>query len=176
MKRKIVFVLVFMSVAVAIAFTPVLQGISMDLNGYQVAAKTGNSKIVGSIKNTNFIEGCNCTLQLPSESQKIQGKYIFARNWNAEGNSDIAWMNIDGKDTKLRRVKTTEPKGELKLGDRFQEIYLAPQTKVKIDYVVDFVCPPQSQGDCEATGYKANITVTRDRRQQTVKTVGGCGC
>lgn len=173
MKIKIIHLLVFISVAVAIAFTPVMQGISMDLNSYQIAA---SSKLVGTIKNTNIPDGCGCSLQLPSESQTGRQKYIFARNLVTEGNSLVAWMNIDGKDTKLRRVKTTEPKGELKLGDRFQEIYLAPQTKVKIDYVVDFVCPPQSQGDCEATGYKANITVTRDRRQQTVKTVGGCGC
>lgn len=88
MGRKIFLVLVFMSVAVAIAFTPVLQRISMDLNTYQIAAKTGNSKIVGTIKNTNFIEGCNCTLQLPSDSQTEQ-KYI-ARNIYAGPSSDLA--------------------------------------------------------------------------------------
>lgn len=175
MKRKIVFVLVFMSVAVAIAFTPVLQGISMDLNAYQVAAKTGNSKIVGSIKNPNIRDGCGCTLQLPSESQKIDGKNIFARNINAGLSSDIAWMNIEGKDTKLRRVKTTEPPGKLKPGTRFQEVYLAPRTKVQIDYVVDSACKPEAQ-DCEVTGYNANITVTRNRSKQIVKTVGSCGC
>lgn len=176
MKRKIVLILLFVSVAVASAFTQVQPGRSIDLNAYPIATKTGNSQIVGTIKNVNFIEGCNCNLQLPSDSQKFEPKYIFARNIYAGISSDIAWMNIEGKDTKLRRVKTTEPQGALKPGTRFQEVYLAPHTKVQIDYVVSFVCPPQSQGDCEATGYDASITVTRNQRQQIVKTVGSCGC
>ena len=96
MKRKIVLVLVFTFVGMLLAFTPVMQGISRDLNAYQIAAKTGNSKIIGTIKNPNIREGCSCTLQLPLDSQRGEQKAIFIRNLYAEGSSNIAWMNIEG--------------------------------------------------------------------------------
>lgn len=80
-------------------------------------------------------------------------------------------MNIEGKDTKLRRVKTTEPQGALKQGHRLQKTYIAPRTKVQIDYVVDSVCTQDQE--CEVTGYDASITVTRNQRKQIV---GSCGC
>jgi hypothetical protein len=169
MKLKIFYLLVFLSVAVLIALTPVLPGISIGLNADRLAVQT-HSKIIGTIKNNKVVEGCGCSLQVPSKSQKYSQDSVFLADF-----SQHAWMNIDGKDVKLTQVKTTEPKGALKKGARFQEVYLAPHTKVQIDYVVSSVCKPQDQ-ECEFTGYDANIKVTRDRRQQIVKTVGGCGC
>ena len=86
-------------------------------------------------------------------------------------------MNINGKDTKLKRVKTTDdPEGEPRVGSRFFEEYEgASGLKVKIDYVTTWVCPPLDEA-CEVIKYNVSITVTKGKTSKTIQAAGACGC
>lgn len=87
---------------------------------------------------------------------------------------DNAKMNIDGSDVPLQLVKRVGPENE-KVGRHSTEIYQAPGIKVSARYVTTAVCEPNDE-NCESTSYEATFTVTKGKRQQTVKLRGVCGC
>ncbi len=128
---------------------------------------------VAELKNANVVEGCSCGFQTAVEAKKADSqKFLFL----SELGTNEGWMNINGKDTKLKFVKITQnTRRRAKVGDRFYEEYSALGVKVRIDYTTTWVCPPRDES-CEVTNYDVNITVTKGKISKTVKAKGSCGC
>lgn len=128
---------------------------------------------VGEINDPSVVEGCNCSVQTENEAKLPDSqKFLFL----SELGTDDAWMNIDGKDTKLTRIKSTENEDEdHAIGRRYYEEYSAKGLKVRIDYLTTWVCPPDHES-CEVTEYEITITVTKGKDSKVVKATGSCGC
>jgi hypothetical protein len=128
---------------------------------------------IAELKNSDVVEGCSCGFQTAIEAKKQNSqKFLFL----SEVGSNAGWMNINGKDTKLKLVKTTQnTRRRAKVGDRFYEEYSAPGVKVRIDYTTKWVCPPRDES-CEVTNYDVHITVTKGKTSKTIKAKGSCGC
>ncbi len=124
---------------------------------------------IGTIKKS-LVDGCACSLQLPSDYQRRKQDFVFLSDF-----ADIVQMNIDGQDIKLKLVKETKAKGKAKVGNRHSEAYISGQTRVRIDWLVTEVCDPKDES-CEVTWYSAVITVNRSGQIQKVKALGMCGC
>lgn len=93
----------------------------------------------------------------------------------AELEEQNAWMNIDGRDIKLRKVRSIDPRGKERKGSRSSRKYTAGDVDVLIERVTTGVCAPNDES-CESTEYSATITVTKGSRRQIIKVTGGCGC
>lgn len=129
---------------------------------------------IGELKNSDRVDGCSCGFQTAVEAGKTDSqKFLFL----SELGSREGWMNINGKDTKFKLVKTTEnTRRRARVGDRFYEEYSdTAGVKVRIDYTTKWVCPPGDES-CEVTNYDVTITVTKGKTSKTVKAKGSCGC
>lgn len=96
------------------------------------------------------------------------------------GNEEETWMNIDGKDVRLKFVSKTKPTkldgaGGESIGSRTTEIYSAPGITVKITFTVSWICEGNVD-NCEAVGSMAIFKVTKGKRRQTVRAAGMFGC
>lgn len=128
---------------------------------------------IGNIKNNKLLEpGCGCSFSIVNDP----AHFIFLSNLGYEGNSGkAALMNIDGQDTKLQFVSSTERIGQgWKKGDRFIEKYIARGIEVQIEYIA--TGPINAGGESEVTEFDAIITVNKAGGTQMVKARGGCGC
>jgi hypothetical protein len=113
---------------------------------------------------------------LPAESKRKPPKYFFFSKMNGGGdNEKVAWMNINGRDIKLKLVDSGGDPTRRKVGRRLYRRYKADDIYVQADYVVTRVCPPSNPA-CESTLYRATFTVSRGEDRQIVKAGGECGC
>jgi len=113
--------------------------------------------------------GCGCAFALnPADLRKRRYIYI-------QGMDEPAYVNLNGKNLKLRPVTSSETKVKEKVGDRSWATYIAGDIKIRMDYVVTRVCDPNDES-CEATWYKAIMTVTRKTERTIVRLTGSCGC
>jgi hypothetical protein len=136
------------------------------------SAKASPPFEVGDIRDPSVVEGCGCYFQLPAEHRKKRSdKYVFMEEIGDEG----AWMNIDGRDMKLKLIGST--KGWVGgVGTRSHERFRASGIAVRVDFVVTGVCRPDDES-CESTDYDATFTVTKAGRKRTIiKAKGICGC
>ncbi len=135
-------------------------------------AASGQIKI-GELKDPVEVEGCSCTLQTAAEAGKPGSqKFLFV----TEAGTKDAWMNINGKDVKLKLVKTTViDDRNYGVGGRFYEEYTAQGMKIRIDYVVTWTCPPEDE-ECDHAKYDTTVTVTKGKMSETIKTIGICAC
>jgi hypothetical protein len=170
--RKIITIILFLaplfySFALDVEASPKQTAIPKQTNATGPA-----TQLVGNIKNYSVVDGCGCYFQFPAEEKKQQSnRYILM----ADIDEDDAWMNIDGRDVKLRLIKRTNPAGKERKGSRSSRKYTAKGITVQVDRIATSVCAPSDES-CEFTGYSATITVTKGNRKQVVKTSGGCGC
>jgi hypothetical protein len=126
---------------------------------------------ISNIRDTSVVDGCGCYFQLPAEwKNKQSDKYVFMEGIDGEG----AWMNIGGKDVKLKLVGSSN-ESDWKVGARSFKRYEAQGIAVRIDYVVTRVCRPGDE-QCESTDYDATFTVTKAGRRRAIKAKGVCGC
>lgn len=130
---------------------------------------------VANLIDLSMVEGCGCYFQLPAES-KSRTKYVFFSKINGGGdNEKVAWMNIDGRDIKLKLVDSSRDSTRREIGMRLYRKYKAENIDVQADYIVTRVCPPSNPA-CEETLYKATFTVNSGARRQILKAKGSCGC
>src|SRR5262245_17039814 len=166
MKTTAIGVLVFTSMLVS--------GLLSQANGQSLAgAKQEQSQtnsprkpMIGYIKNEDLVDMCGCAYE---HLTRTRG-YTFS----ADGESQEAWMNIDGEDVKLNRTHFSGSKF-LRIGSRYTDTYEAPGLKVVVVRVVSRLCRPYSP-ECETTGYNVTITVNKAGRIESVKAKGQCGC
>lgn len=85
------------------------------------------------------------------------------------------YITLDGQKLKLQLLAELKGKRKERVGDRSWQIYSGGDVKVRVDYVVTKVCDPNDE-DCEATYYRANMTVTRGKQRLVVRGIAICGC
>ncbi len=120
-------------------------------------------KLVGIIQNNSVFHGSGCYFGKNLKSSR----FIFLSD--LEGVGKNAWMNIDGKDVRLRLIFNNSPKKE-RIGSRFMRRYVANGIKVETIFLATSACD-----DCEFGNYRATFVVHRGRRMVRVKAVGECG-
>ena len=119
--------------------------------------------LIGYVGKDHSLDGCGCAYYLQSDSSRRQ-VYSFVED---------PWMNIDGEDVRLTRIKTVSvPKGPVKKGQRTTENLVGGDAKITIVTVVT-KGPSDSN---EGSDYTGTITVVKNGREQTVKIAGFCGC
>jgi hypothetical protein len=125
-----------------------------------------NAKLkIGIIYNDVEYLDCGCYF---SADGKYQNYNFLA---NMEGNKGgRAYININGRDTALKFVSSTEGNKPLRKGRSFVEIYRSGNITARVTYVVTI---PKRD---ELTKYTATIVVTKGNNRKTFKAVGSCGC
>jgi hypothetical protein len=135
----------------------------------------GNSKFVGTIKDSSVRDGCGCYFQSLAEV-RAQGQGVVFFDADLIG---TAWINIDGHDVQLKHVKSKETptarSGPHRKGDKTIDFYEGGGVKVKVERVVTKTCPANEE-NCEYVWMRAIITAVKGERRQVVRGVGGCGC
>ncbi|MEP6920467.1 MAG: hypothetical protein ABI967_05020 [bacterium] len=142
------------------------------LLGTTFAQTASKQRLVGNLRNKRLVDGCGCYFQFPG-SKKNSEDYLFVSS--LEENEKTAWMNIDGRDVKLRLVREVAGKGRERVGSRSSKSFTGGDVTVMSTYVATRVCAYNDES-CEATDYAAIFVVRKSNRVQTVKAVGGCGC
>lgn len=132
----------------------------------QYPSKSHENPLIGYIKDEDIVDMCGCSFAHETGSRG----YTFTSD--VEGKT--AWMNIDGKDVKLKLAHSTGSRVH-RMGSRYVQTYEAEEVRVLIVMVVNRMCIPYSS-ECETTGYDVTITVRKGSRRQTVKAKGQCGC
>jgi hypothetical protein len=133
------------------------------------SARAAGARLVGYLSGVD-VEGSGCGFRLAGE-RRSSSRYIFFEDFSDEA----PYMNIGGKNVRLRLVSSSEPSnGAVRKGQRFSRSYIAGEVRVGMRMAVTSVCAPNDE-QCEYTGYRATITVSKGGRRQTVRAVGGCG-
>ncbi len=136
----------------------------------QSASKRG---LVANLKNNTVADGCGCYFQSRGTPQNAQ-RYLFFSSI-AEDAEKTAWMNIEGRDVKLRLARKRDPKERERVGSRLTRRYVADDISVEATYIATRVCKRDDES-CEVTDYSATLVVRKGARSQVVKALGGCGC
>jgi hypothetical protein len=122
-------------------------------------------------------DGANCSLQLPADFKKQNERSVFNSGYeNSSDDCECAFMNIDGRTIKLKRINSKwPPGGDDKVGNRGVQVYAAGDIRVHVNYTVTHVCGPRDGEDCESTEFSATIIVTRPGASTTLDVRGSCG-
>jgi hypothetical protein len=122
---------------------------------------------IGPLKNQKIVEDCGGYFSLSTDENKLM---VFVDDL-----ADTAWLNINGRDTRLVLLRSTQTGKPEKLGDRFSEFYQGGGFDVQVDFTITFVCPPGEEG-CEHTGMDGFVTVRRGKSKSSILVSGGRGC
>jgi hypothetical protein len=132
-------------------------------------AKPGPT-LIGNLKQLRNY-GCDCKLQtLKAASRDLGRNYVLQSDLGAT----LAWMNIDGKDIRLKLSYASSATNGVLLGSRSYKKFSARGISVLIRYVVNAVCAEENP-DCDEVGHLATISVNKNGRRQTIKATGMCG-
>jgi len=132
----------------------------------QTRLKSAKTSMIGYIKNEDLVDMCGCTFEHRTSTR--------GNTFAADASNEIAWMNIDGEDVKLKLTHSGGSKAH-RIGSRYTQTYEAEGVKALLVMIVNRLCVPYSP-ECETTGYNVTITVSKDTRRATVKARGQCGC
>lgn len=123
----------------------------------------------GFVTEKSLLDGCGCSVYRTAEDNK-NDRFLFVSDMDRE-----AFINLDGKDLKLRVLSWKEKTGQMMVGERSSETYAGGDVNVRLDFTVRRVCPPKDES-CEATWYDVKMTVTRKGQRTVVNAKGICGC
>jgi hypothetical protein len=99
--------------------------------------------MIDNVKDASVMQDCGCYFGLPGEEKKKLPKWIFL----AELNEKSAWMNIDGRDVKLRLTHSTD-QGRAGVRNRLTRTYVAAGIKVSVLYItIEYVGPTMSSAN-----------------------------
>jgi hypothetical protein len=137
----------------------------------QDTRSSGKSPVLGNLKRLHKTYGCDCKFQTLKEARTDPAnKFVF----QSDLAGTFAWVNIDGKDLKLKLIYASPATNGVLLGSRSYKKFSAKGISILIRYVVNAVCPEENP-DCDATGFIATITVTSSGHRQSLKATGMCG-
>lgn len=128
---------------------------------------------MGYVSDQNVVDDCGCSFYWPGEERKSAAKQIFSSDFG-----DTVWMNLDGQDVRLRRIKSDESMENIKKGRRHYEIYEYAGLQIRLDYLATWTCEadmPESES-CEVTYYDLKITFTKGGQHSSTRAKGLCGC
>lgn len=134
------------------------------------------SRLVGNLK---MKPGAGCSGSFTFKGQSpYSSKEIF---YTSLGDETDTWMNIGGKNVRLKQISVSEPtrpdaQGGEKVGSRTTEKYTGPGgISVEIVLTVAWLCAVNDAG-CESIGYTAVFKVKKGKRYQKVWADGVYGC
>ena len=134
-----------------------------------VMVSAQQKNMVGILRMSSRADGCGCYFSF-NKSDDAARRLIFF-----ESDQDMGiWINIDGRDTRLRLTRETKAK-RLRVGSRLVSEYASGDVTVSLVKTVTWVCPPRDES-CEVTKFSAVLTVRKGNLTQTVRAVGSCGC
>ena len=113
--------------------------------------------------------GCGCSMSRNVREERDM-KFILVAPMD-----DATYIQLNGKNIKLRLVAESKRRRIERVGDRAWETYAAEDVTVRVDYMVTRVCGPREE-DCEVTNYRATMTITRGNQRLVVKGLASCGC
>lgn len=130
-----------------------------------------SKSMIQYVKNTSIVDGCSCSFQKEMDFKKSNYNFIFL----SEVEENPAWMNIDGKDVKLKLIQKKMAKN-FKMGAKDVLFFVGPDDiQVKQTRSINFMCK-KSDVECEYTGYKSSFEVQKGTQKEIVDLLGGCGC
>ena len=137
------------------------------------AARRADSRPrVGEIEDLSEVSrtvSCGFYFQLPKKGEANPSRYVFISQVDGRD----AWMNLDGRDTRLRLVRIS-PYPRERLGARRRIDYRAAGGyEVLVRTVVDAV---SDENNYEPTRFRVTLTVSRGRARTVVTAVGYSGC
>jgi len=125
---------------------------------------------VGTIKDypaTGLMTGCgNLYFYLASQAKSSDAAYVFI----ARGDGDDAWINLDGRDVRLRQIKSLSGK------NRKPHRYYYRLGKLRITVLFEDFKPentPVEEGDAM---FKMTITLRKGHAVRVVRAVGDSDC
>ena len=140
------------------------------LASFAAAAQTPTRSFlprVGTIKDypaTGLMVGCgNLYFYKAADSESTTANYVFL----SRGDGSHAWMNLDGRDVRLQRIKSGVRANRKLRG------YFYRHRGVRITVEIEEYTPPA--GAVEHTS-KMKITLRRGGRVRIVQAVGGSDC
>lgn len=127
---------------------------------------------VGNIENLSEVSrtvSCGFYFQLPKRGEPQPDRYVFISQVNGED----AWMNLDGRDTRLELIRIS-PYPKERLGARRRIDYRAPGGyRVRVETTVTGL---SDENNYEPTRFRVRLTVSRGGRTAVVRAVGSAGC
>ena len=133
-----------------------------------VSGELRPSKLLGPLHDQTAIDGCSWS----ASSSHVGEGFIFL----AEYDQSRVLMNIDGKDTELKRISTN---GHLrKLGGVATMVYRSKKgAVVYATYRATWLCPKDDTSEsCEVTRFNATYAISTRTRRQTINATGDVGC
>ncbi len=125
---------------------------------------------VGTIKDypaTGLTVGCgNYYFYLAHQAMSPEAAYVFI----ARGNGDNAWMNLDGRDVRLTRIKVA-PRAKRKTQPFFYRL-----GRLRISVSLDDSKPETAAPVEDDNPLKMSITLRKGRMVRTVHAVGSSDC
>jgi hypothetical protein len=152
-------------------FLVILLIATLCLAGASFAQRQASPGLVGTVTDQNLIDGCGCYFKVRG-SKRTSQKYIFAESIEEDAR---IWMNIDGRDVRLRIVKDWRIRDRERVGNRSTRTFAADGISVTSTYRTTRVCAKYDE-NCESSDYEATFVVRKGKRVQTVRAVGSCGC
>ena len=124
---------------------------------------------VGRIRDypdTGLTAGCgNLYFYFERRTERTGDDYVFISN----GDGRVAWMNLDGRDTALKVVKTPKTiKIPLRARYRWKQIL--------IDIFVEDFKPPDAPYEEGDSMFRMKIILRRGRAVKTIRAVGDADC
>lgn len=138
------------------------------LLGTSFAQHASKPRLVANLKRTELAGDCGCYFSF-REAPKNPEKYMFV-----EKADDNAWMNIAGRDVRLKTIRESPRVAKERVGSRHMKTFVVDDISIKSTYVATRVCPADEE--CASHHYKATFVVRKGRRAETIKAVGWCGC
>lgn len=136
------------------------------------ARREGRAPRVGNIENLSEVSktvSCGFYFQLPRSVGASSGRYVFIARGGGEG----AWMNLNGRDTRLRLVRIS-PYPKERIGARRRIDYSAAGGyRVRVETTVDRL---SDENNYEPTRFRVALTVSRAGAKTFVRAVGYSGC
>src|ERR1044071_1592903 len=116
----IVFLLVGLSQLLSVSF--------VGAEPTQTRLKSAKTSMIGYIKNEDLVDMCGCTFEHRTGTR--------GNTFAADASNEIAWMNIDGEDVKLKLTHSGGSKVH-RIGSRYTQSYEAEGVKALLVMIVN---------------------------------------
>ena len=118
----------------------------------------------GYVKNGDGVD--SVWLATTPKKNRIQGRTILSH-----GHTFSPRINIDGRDIKLKSVRSSLPDQNFKVGRGGYEIFRGKNVQVRLDYVFTWLCPTE-QENCSVYYYRGVLDVTYKGKRRKVNILG----
>src|SRR5262249_17925193 len=138
LRKKLIFALL----ALLLPFSLTITAQGQSPQEKTAAQKTTVNNLIGTLKNGTIVDGCSCSLQTPKDYKNpSSNRYILLSDIDEKE----AYINLDGKDVKLKLVSRVDYKGKARVDKKFSRKYTAGNVTLFVEYVITSVCAPKDE-------------------------------